>query len=139
MTSLPSFASVNLLWFAAVAVSLPAAPKESKAGVEALFERRRRHSAVATTSLFLWRIYHYLRRRFADFNLSADFLNLRRLSFNSRRESCHCGLQFLDLAVLFEEFVEQHCVHRVVPDAFDFTFAIADCQVWIHLRYILGD
>ena len=41
--------------------------------------------------------------------------------------------------MLFEEFVQQHCVHRVVAHRVDLTFVIAHNQVGVHLRYVFGN
>ena len=50
-------------------------------------------------------------------------------------------LSFLVLrfAVLFEELVEQHRVHRVVAHGVDLAVVIAHHQIGIHLGYFLGD
>ena len=55
-------------------------------------------------------IVDQLRRRFARFKLCAHFLYPHESFFVLRRESRFFSL-FLVLAVLFEEFVEQHRVH----------------------------
>ena len=44
-----------------------------------------------------------------------------------------------DFAVLFEELVEQHRVHRFVADSVDLAAFIADHQVRINLGDFLGD
>ncbi len=41
--------------------------------------------------------------------------------------------------MLFEELVEQHRVHCVIPDGENFSLSVFDDQVWIYLLYFLGD
>ena len=73
-------------------------------------------------------IRDYFRRWLARFKLGAHFLDLSCLLFELRSENLHLfllqgdcrfqvsdtGLLFLDFFVLFEEFVEQHHVHRII-------------------------
>ena len=96
---------------------------------------------------------------FAQFKLGAHFLDLRGLLFELRGEDFHSFLQLRDSpllflrfaflfvrfaalllrrAVLFEEFIEQHRVHRLVADSVDLAFSIARHQIGIHLFHILG-
>ena len=49
------------------------------------------------------------------------------------------GLLFFNLAVLLEELIEQHRVHRVVTHGVDLAVLIPHHQVRIDLRYFLGD
>ncbi len=40
--------------------------------------------------------------------------------------------------MLFEELVEQHCVHLVVTHAVGLSFLVAHYQVWIHFFHVFG-
>ena len=100
--------------------------------------RGERHQNVKALS-----IRDYFRRRLTRFKLGAHFLDLRCLLFELRSENLHLfllqgdsrfqvgntGLLFLDLFVLFEEFVEQHHVHRIVAHAVDLADLVTHNQV----------
>src|SRR5206468_8406158 len=97
-------------------------------------------------------ITYHSRRGFAHLNLSAHLLDLRALLFELRSENFHSllllgnsGFQFsdrrllfLDSFVLFQEFIEQHRVHCLVPHGVDFAILIAHHQLRIYLFYLLG-
>src|SRR5438552_1572759 len=59
-------------------------------------------------------IENHLRRRFMRLELCADLLELRRLCVEARSKLFNLLLLFPHFAMLFEELVEQHRVHRVV-------------------------
>src|SRR2546430_8190293 len=107
----------------------------------------------------LRRVHNDLGRTLADLNLRADFLNLRGLLFELRRQSfrsflllgddfllfrnpgvelCDAHLLLLNFTILFEEFVEQHRVHRLIADSARFTLLIARDQAGIYLLDLLG-
>jgi hypothetical protein len=91
----------------------------------------------------------HLRRRFAHFNLRADFLDLRCLLFHHCGESsipdfhsamvasCFAALHFnwaiiascLHFAMLFKELIEQDRVNPFVADCVNFRFAIAGDEI----------
>ena len=80
-------------------------------------------------------IRDYFRRWLARFKLGAHLLDLSCLLFELRSENLHLfllqghsrfqvsdtGLLFLDFFVLFEEFIEQHHVHRIIAHGPKFT------------------
>jgi len=41
--------------------------------------------------------------------------------------------------VFLEELVEQHDVNLLVVYAFDFTFGVVQCEVWVELGDVFGD
>ena len=47
-------------------------------------------------------------------------------------------LLFPDFAMLFEELVQQHCVHRLIADGVDLSLLITSHQVRINHFYLLG-
>ena len=83
-------------------------------------------------------IRDYFRSWLARFKLGTHFLDLSCLLFELRRENLHLfllqgdgrfqvsdtGLLFLDFFVLFEEFVEQHHVHRIVAHGLKLTVLV---------------
>src|SRR5882724_5841964 len=40
--------------------------------------------------------------------------------------------------MLFQEFIEQHCVNRLIADGGDVALGVMSHQVGVHLRYLLG-
>jgi len=93
-----------------------------------------------------WIIENHSLRELAHFQLSAHFLNLCGLFFELRGQNSHSffllsygPFQFLHFAVLFEEFVKQHRVHRVVAYGVYFAVRTASYQIRAYLFYILGN
>ena len=98
-----------------------------------------------------------MRSRSAQFKLIADFLQPRSKRFNLLllvRDLClelllllsdgrfllrRSGLQVLNCTVLFEEFVEQHRIHRVVANRIDPAFIVGYHQVGVCLGHFLGN
>src|SRR5882757_10301131 len=77
-------------------------------------------------------ICDHLRCRPAHFELDAHLLDLRCLLFQTRVDCVERHFEFLYLAVLLEELVEQHCVHRVVADSINRAIVIAYYRVRIY-------
>ncbi len=109
------------------------------------------------SGLLLLIVEDHLRRRFAPLDLRAHLLKARSKSFyllllerNLRcefilllRDGRFLLLQpavlLLDLAVLFQELVEQHRVHCFVAYSVYLAICIAHHQVGVHLLYLLRD
>src|SRR6266496_345967 len=88
----------------------------------------------------------HLQGTLVQLDLRAHSLNLCSLLFQLRGENFHTFLllgygcfQFLDLAVFFEELVEQHRIHLVVAYAVDFAIATARHEIRAYLFYVLSD
>jgi hypothetical protein len=99
--------------------------------------------------LLLLIVEDHLRRRFAHLDLRAHLLKARSKSFNllllERNLRCEFipllrdgrflllqpAVLLLDLAVLFQELVEQHRVHRFVAHGIDLPFAIAHHEIGV--------
>ncbi len=88
-------------------------------------------------------IHNRLWSRAAHLDLRAHFLHRRSKRLNLLLLLCESRLEIFallfDFAVLFEELVEQHRVHRFVADSVDLAAFIADHQVRINLGDFLGD
>src|SRR6266540_4275350 len=80
-----------------------------------------------------------LGRRSIQFNLRAHLLQTSGKNLNLLFLLRDRRFQFLHLAVLFEEFIEQHGVHRVVAHGVNLTVLIAHHQVGVHFGNFLGD
>src|SRR5215510_10777594 len=76
---------------------------------------------------------------FAQFKLRAHLRDLCILLCHPLVHGAKRRFQFLYLAVLFEELVEQHRVHRVVPYRVWFSTFIRHDQRRIHLRDFFSD
>src|SRR5207247_9858103 len=106
----------------------------------------------------LRRVDNDLGRTLADLNLHADFLNLRGLLFELRRQSfrsflllgddfllfrnpgvelCDAHLLLLNFTMFLEELVEQHRVHRFVAHRIDLPIGVATDQIGTHLFHFL--
>jgi hypothetical protein len=103
-----------------------------------------RNATAGWSSAALLIVSHQLRRRSAHFDLIADLLHngsqrfdllllLRdfrpKLLLLIRKLSLEVLSLFFHPAVLFEELVEQHRVHRFVANGEDFPFGVAHHQV----------
>jgi hypothetical protein len=65
-------------------------------------------------------------------------LDLRCLRFEGCLKLRNGCFQFLHLAMLFEELVEQHRVHGFVANGVGFSLFIASRQIRVHLFHLLG-
>ena len=81
---------------------------------------------------------NHFRRWVTHFRLRADLLNLHALLPHSDCKRCNLLLELLHSLVLFEEFVEQHCVHRLVAHGVDFPLFITNHQIRIDRFHVLG-
>src|SRR5215469_15528756 len=79
-----------------------------------------------------------LRCGFTQFNLCAHFLEARRKGFNLLLLLRRIRFQFLYFAVLFEELVEQHRIHRFVANRIGLAVFVASYQVCIYFFHVLG-
>src|SRR5437870_5091446 len=105
----------------------------------------------------LRRVHNDLGRTLADLNPRADFLNLRGLLFELRRQSfrsflllgddfllfrnpgvelCDAHLLLLNFTMLFQEFIEQHRVHRFVAHGIDLPIGVARDQIGVDLFHL---
>src|SRR5436309_12433616 len=87
-----------------------------------------------------------LRFWFAQLNLGAHFLNLRRLLFQFCFESINLLLLLRDgrslvlyRKMFFEELIKQHRVHLVIAHAVGFSFLIAHNQIRIYVFHFLSN
>jgi hypothetical protein len=89
--------------------------------------------------LTLATLCHYLRSGPVGLNLRCHFLQTCSKRFNLPLQTCNSRFQFLDFAMFFEEFVEQHRVHLLIANRFGLAVRIASHQIGIHFSYLLGD
>jgi hypothetical protein len=80
-----------------------------------------------------------MRCRFIQFDLCAHFLNLPGLFFHGCHEARNRSFQFLNFAVFFQEFIQQHRVHCIVANGIRLSFLIRQHQVRINLFHIFGN
>src|SRR5215469_8811440 len=74
------------------------------------------------------------------------FFDARNNRFHSFTQPLDCSLLFLyfaclffDFLMLFEKFVEQHRIHRVISDSEKLTALVPHDQIRIYLCYFFGD
>ena len=86
----------------------------------------------------------YLITHVLDFDVL--FFGMRNNSLHLLLQLCDSRFLFLNLlslflqsAVLFEKFIEQHRVHRVVAHGVNLAVVVAHNQVGIDLSYLLRD
>src|SRR6266542_342568 len=91
-------------------------------------------------------VAHHFGRTFAQLKLVAHSLQSSSKSFNllllfsyDRSLFLYLMILFFDFAMLFEEFVEQHRVYRVVTHGINLTILVAHHQVRIDRFHVLGN
>src|SRR5205823_5171856 len=83
-------------------------------------------------------ILDHLRCRFARFKLCVHLLEAHSKRFNLLLLTHRIRFQFLYFAVLFEELVEQHRVHRFVAHSVRFALLVTSYEIGIHLFHFLS-
>src|SRR6266498_1010781 len=80
-----------------------------------------------------------LGRRSIQFNLRAHLLQTSGKNLNLLFLLRDRRFQFLHSLMLFEEFVQQHRVHRVVAHGVNFTVLVTHYEVGVHSGHFFGD
>src|SRR6266545_3340931 len=111
-----------------------------------VLHRRFQENGSISARAALLMVAHHFGRTFAQLKLVAHSLQSSSKSFNllllfsyDRSLFLYLMILFFDFAMLFEEFVEQHRVYRVVTHGINLTILVAHHQVRIDRFHVLGN